>query len=191
MDELRAAVLRVQLSETARHHRHMRAASIASASRWDVPGRAAAKILTGRRYRLLPDHHLPGCRDIARRVNVALRAEGIVTSPQGMSNVLMTDWGLHLYYNNPSTRPPPRARVAVAGKCRRPRDHSKGACPVADSLFERSILLPIPSCLTPQDEDDIIVRLSKSSAYLIVILQNDWPGSLWDVKPGRLSVIRL
>ena len=35
----------------------------------------------------------------ARRVNRALRAEGIVTSPQGVSNVLMTDWGLHLYYN--------------------------------------------------------------------------------------------
>jgi dTDP-4-amino-4,6-dideoxygalactose transaminase len=27
---------------------------------------------------------------------------------------------------------------------------------VADSLFERSILLPIPSSLTERDEDDII-----------------------------------
>jgi 8-amino-3,8-dideoxy-alpha-D-manno-octulosonate transaminase len=37
----------------------------------------------------------------------------------------------------------------------------KGTCPVADSLFERSILLPIPSCLTPRDEDDIITAFEK------------------------------
>jgi hypothetical protein len=36
------------------------------------------------------------------------------------------------------------------------REYAKGACPVADSLFERSILIAIPSCLTEQDENDII-----------------------------------
>jgi hypothetical protein len=32
---------------------------------------------------------------------------------------------------------------------------------MADSLFERSILLPIPSCLTAQDELDIIAAFGK------------------------------
>jgi 8-amino-3,8-dideoxy-alpha-D-manno-octulosonate transaminase len=42
------------------------------------------------------------------------------------------------------------------------RDYSKGACPVADSLFERSILLPIPSCLTDTDEREIIQAFEKT-----------------------------
>ena len=36
--------------------------------------------------------------------------------------------------------------------------HAKGTCPFADGygLFERSLLLTIPSCLTRQDEDNIL-----------------------------------
>ncbi len=44
--------------------------------------------------------------------------------------------------------------------------YSKGACPVADSLFERSILIPVPSCLTRQDEQDIIRAFEKSLAAI-------------------------
>jgi 8-amino-3,8-dideoxy-alpha-D-manno-octulosonate transaminase len=40
-------------------------------------------------------------------------------------------------------------------------EYGKGTCPVADSLFERTILLAIPSCLTEQDEDDIIRAFEK------------------------------
>ena len=40
-------------------------------------------------------------------------------------------------------------------------EYSKGTCPVADGLFERSILLPIPSCLSIHDEDDIILAFEK------------------------------
>ena len=40
-------------------------------------------------------------------------------------------------------------------------NYAKGACPDADSLFERSILIPIPSCLTVRDEDDIIEAFDK------------------------------
>lgn len=35
-------------------------------------------------------------------------------------------------------------------------NYAKGTCPTADGLFERSILLAVPSCLTEGDEDDII-----------------------------------
>jgi dTDP-4-amino-4,6-dideoxygalactose transaminase len=41
------------------------------------------------------------------------------------------------------------------------RSYSKGTCPKADSLFERSILIAIPSCLTPKDEDEIIRGFEK------------------------------
>jgi dTDP-4-amino-4,6-dideoxygalactose transaminase len=40
-------------------------------------------------------------------------------------------------------------------------DYHKGTCPYADSLFERSILIAIPSCLTEQDEADIIGAFEK------------------------------
>jgi 8-amino-3,8-dideoxy-alpha-D-manno-octulosonate transaminase len=102
----------------------------------------------------------------AQRVNRALRAEGIVTSPQGVSNVVMTDWGLHLYYNNVSLL----NKASVDGRGfpwkltenqSLVRDYVKGTCPKADSLFERSILIPIPSCLTPTDEDEIIRAFEK------------------------------
>lgn len=39
--------------------------------------------------------------------------------------------------------------------------YEKGTCPVSDSLFERSIVIPRPSCLTTQDEDDIIQAFEK------------------------------
>jgi 8-amino-3,8-dideoxy-alpha-D-manno-octulosonate transaminase len=103
----------------------------------------------------------------ARSVNAMLRAEGIVPSPGGISNVLMTEWGLHLYYNIPSLvrktsmddQGFPWSLAENAGLA---RDYAKGACPVADSLFERSLLLAIPSCLTDQDETDIVEAFAKA-----------------------------
>jgi 8-amino-3,8-dideoxy-alpha-D-manno-octulosonate transaminase len=99
--------------------------------------------------------------ETARRVNVALKAEGIRTFPQGLSNVLMTDWGLHLYYNNVSLVQRRGLSWKIADNAGLERDYGKGACPVADSLFERSIVLPIPSCLTENDEDEIIQAFDK------------------------------
>lgn len=40
-------------------------------------------------------------------------------------------------------------------------EYAKGTCPYADSLFERSILLAVPSCLSKQDEEDIIAAFQK------------------------------
>src|SRR5882762_6281049 len=97
----------------------------------------------------------------AGEVNKALRAEGIVTFPQGITNVPMTQWGLHLYYNIASLVQ--RTSVDCRGfpwnlaeNSGLRAEYAKGTCPVADSLFERSIILAIPSSLTKRDEDDII-----------------------------------
>lgn len=102
----------------------------------------------------------------ARRFNEALRAEGIVTFPQGISNVVMTEWGLHLYYNIASlvqrTSADPRGFPWELKENAGLRvQYDKGTCPVADSLFERSIILAIPSSLTERDENDIIRAFEK------------------------------
>lgn len=102
----------------------------------------------------------------AQHVNKALRAEGIVTERQGISNIMMTEWGLHLYYNIASLvnrtsvdkRGFPWELAENAGLR---IQYEKGTCPVADDLFERSILLAIPSSLTERDEDDIILAFEK------------------------------
>ena len=167
LDELRAAVLRVQLQRLPQTTSAMRG------SKYRIR-QALAKHPRVRLRRIVDPAGDTGAflittyhdAEIARRVNLALRAEGIVTSPQGVSNVLLTDWGLHLYYNivslvqqtsvNQSGFPWTLAQNADSA-----RAYAKGACPVADGLFERSILLAIPSCLTDEDENDIIRAFDK------------------------------
>jgi 8-amino-3,8-dideoxy-alpha-D-manno-octulosonate transaminase len=167
LDELRGAILRVQLKKMPRIVERMRS------SKYRIRG--ALEKLPGLKLRRIVD---PAgdtgaflittyeSAAVAKEVNAALRAEGIVTSPQGMSNVVMTEWGLHVYYNITSLverrsvdgsgfpwRLPENAALA--------QRYGKGTCPTADSLFERSIIISIPSCLTGQDEDDILRAFEK------------------------------
>ena len=167
LDELRAAVLRVQLKKLPRITGNMRR------SKYRIR-RALEKFPRVQLRRILDPQGDTGCflittypdADTAQRINTALRAEGIMTSPQGISNIVMTEWGLHLYYNNISLvkqgsvdgRGFPWELAENAGLG---GHYGKGTCPQADSLFARSILLPIPSCLTRRDEDDIIGAFEK------------------------------
>jgi dTDP-4-amino-4,6-dideoxygalactose transaminase len=167
LDELRAAVLRVQLEKLPRTTGAMRN------SKYRIRQALASHPEVSLR-RVLDPAGDTGCFLIttykdaptARRVNTALRAEGIVTYPQGVSNVLMTDWGLHLYYNNLSlvhhaSNDAFGAPWSLAENKGLARSYDKGTCPVADDLFERSILLAIPSNLTSRDEDEIIHAFEK------------------------------
>ncbi len=94
MDELRAAVLRVQLKKLPVTIQHMHD------SKYRIR-KSLARFEAVRLRRILDPAGDTGCFLIttypdaacAQAVNVALRAEGIVTFEQGMSNVLMTDWG--------------------------------------------------------------------------------------------------
>lgn len=167
LDEMRAAVLRVQLRKLPLITAAMRRSKYRIRQALEAFPRVALRRIVdpagdtgGFLITTYPDP------ETARCVNLALRDEGIVTYPQGISNVLMTDWGLHLYYNIPSLVH--RSSVDRAGfpwNLAENRglggNYAKGACPAADSLFERSILLPIPSCLTASDEDDIIRAFEK------------------------------
>jgi 8-amino-3,8-dideoxy-alpha-D-manno-octulosonate transaminase len=163
MDELRAAVLRVQLRKLPATIGAMRK------SKYRIR-RALEPFKEVQLRRIIDPEGDTGCflittyrdAETARDVNASLRAEGIVTFPQGISNVVMTEWGLHLYYNNRSMVARRGFPWNLAENAGLARDYSKGACPVADSLFERSILLPIPSCLTEKDEDDIILAFERT-----------------------------
>ncbi len=167
LDEIRAAVLRVQLRKLPRIVAAMHA------SKYRIR-EALAKFPGVQLRKIVNPAGDTGCflittyagAETAQGVNRALRAEGIVTFPQGVSNVVMTDWGLHIYFNNVSIVnkasvdghgfPWKLAENASLGGA-----YAKGTCPKADSLFERSILIAIPSCLTPKDEDEIIRAFEK------------------------------
>jgi 8-amino-3,8-dideoxy-alpha-D-manno-octulosonate transaminase len=181
LDELRAAILRVQLKKLPRIVRRMHN------SKYRIR-KALMKFPQVQLRKIVDVKGDTGCflittyhdSQTARRVNAALRAEGIVTSPEGISNVVMTDWGLHLYYNivsltNQTTIDRDGFPWKLAENSGLARDYRKGACPVADSLFERSILLPIPSCLTRRDEDDIIRAFEKTLTALQLCARSEPP----------------
>lgn len=172
LDEIRAAILRVQLKKLA--------TVIGSMHRSKYRIRAALEQHPDVRLRRVVDADGDtggfllttfGAPEIAQKVNSALRAEGIVTSAEGINNIVMTQWGLHIYYNIPSL-----VHMTSIDKRNSPwslaenkdshSEYRKGTCPVADSLFERTILLAIPSILSDRDEDDIVHAFRKVLANI-------------------------
>ncbi|MGO8720844.1 MAG: DegT/DnrJ/EryC1/StrS family aminotransferase [Acidobacteriaceae bacterium] len=167
MDEIRASILRVQLKKLPTVISHMHD------SKYRI--RTALGQQSEIRHRRIvdPDGDT-GCfllttfqsPETAQQINRALRAEGIVTLAQGVNDIVMTQWGLHIYYNIPSlvhkTGVDKRnSPWSLAENRNSQTEYRKGTCPVADSLFERTILLAIPSCLTEHDEQDIIHAFDK------------------------------
>ena len=76
----------------------------------------------------------------------------------GLSNVVrIAEYGMHIYYNIPSLTgkvplSPAGDPWGLAENAESVYDYNKGACPVSDGLFARSILMPIPSVLTGEQE---------------------------------------
>jgi len=86
--------------------------------------------------------------------------------PQGITDVVMSDWGLHVYSNivslvNKTSTDGRGFPWSLAENRDSQTEYAKGTCPFADSLFERSILLTIPSCLSEDDENDIMHAFGK------------------------------
>lgn len=180
IDELRASILRVQLRKLP--------SVIANMRRSKYRIRLGLEAYSQVRLRKIidPDGDT-GCflittyEDAAtgRIVSRALRAEGIATSSQGVNNVVMTEWGLHIYYNiaslvNKTSADQKGFPWKLAENEQSKPNYRKGTCPVADNLFERSILLAIPSCLTERDEDDIIRAFRKVLDYPAVSLKTEF-----------------
>jgi dTDP-4-amino-4,6-dideoxygalactose transaminase len=167
IDELRASILRVQLRKLptviGRMHRSKYRIRAALENFHQVHLRRIVDLAGDTGCFLISTYEQA---QAAKTVSRALRAEGIVTAAQGINNVVMTDWGLHIYYNivslvNKTSVDKKGFPWNLAENQNSIVNYAKGSCPVADSLFERSILLAIPSCLTEKDENDIIHAFQK------------------------------
>jgi dTDP-4-amino-4,6-dideoxygalactose transaminase len=167
LDEMRAAILRVQLRKLPAIIERMRRSKYRiRETLQQFPLVQLRRVLEGAGDTgsfLLTTYPSP---EVAQEVNRRLRSEGIVTSAQGVNNVLMTEWGLHIYYNILSLTHKTgvdrgRSPWTLAENRESRMEYAKGTCPAADSLFERTNLLAIPSNLTTQDEDDIIAAFAK------------------------------
>jgi dTDP-4-amino-4,6-dideoxygalactose transaminase len=110
--------------------------------------------------------------DTCQRMTAATRAAGVTTGPKGMNNIPMTEWGLHLYYNNVSLvekrgltsagRPWSDPANAFAADYA----YGKGALPQADDLFSRTSLLSVPPALTDSICDQVSAIFRQAAADL-------------------------
>jgi dTDP-4-amino-4,6-dideoxygalactose transaminase len=168
LDELRAAVLRVQLRKLPSTLARLRA------SKFRI--REALESLKQVSLRRLVDRSgdtgafllatFP-TEQIAREVNTRLRWHGITCSADDVSNVILIDYGLHIYSNIPSLvqkipTDPSGAPWNLEKNRNSVYEYGIGTCPVADDLFRRTQLLTIPACLGAQDEQDIMDAFSES-----------------------------
>ncbi len=103
--------------------------------------------------------------DEARAVKAAERLQGA-----GLTTaVRIADYGMHIYSNilqlirkvplspagNPWSLPQNQASVF---------SYEKGACPRSDALFAQSVLIPVPSRLTPAQEEQAAVVIKAAVA---------------------------
>ena len=173
LDELRAAVLRVQLRKLPSTLARLRA------SKFRI--REALEGMQGLSLRRLVDPAgdtgaflltiFPTER-IARAVNARMRWHGITCSADAVSNVILADYGLHIYSNIPAlVQKVGTDRSGAPWSLESNRNsvygYGHGSCPVADDLFKRTQLLTIPACLSGRDEQDVIDAFSDSMAVAV------------------------
>jgi dTDP-4-amino-4,6-dideoxygalactose transaminase len=168
LDELRAAVLRVQLRRLpqvlgAMRHSNARVQVLLNTypelthrRLLDLAGDTGAFLLT-----------TFATATLVRAVNARLRRHGIASAAPEASNVVLRDYGLHIYSNltaltgklgtdwrgSPWTLAENQASVY---------EYGYGACPRSDDLFARTQLLAIPSNLTAGDEEDIVLAFRET-----------------------------
>jgi dTDP-4-amino-4,6-dideoxygalactose transaminase len=168
LDELRASILRVQLKklpgtiERMHHSKYLIRSWLESHPEvslrrvLDRAGDTGCFLIT-----IFPDART------AHAVNDRLRVLGIASASAETSNVILADYGMHIYSNIPALvhkvgtddRGSPWTLTENQGS---DFSYAKGTCPRADDLFERSQLLAIPSCLSSSDEDEIIAAFQEA-----------------------------
>ena len=171
MDELRAALVRVQLRKLPSTLARMRKSKLRI--------REALESMRGVKLRRLVDPAgdtgaflltIFASERIARAVNTRMRWHGISCSADAVSNVILADYGLHIYSNIPALVRKTATDVSGApwnleSNRQSVYDYGHGCCPVADDLFRRTQLLTIPSCLSERDEQDIIDAFSDALRF--------------------------
>lgn len=107
-----------------------------------------------------------------RTMTAATRERGVKPGPKGIGNIPLAEFGLHLYYNNPSLVQ--RRGFGTSGfpwsapENAFARDYSyrEGLLPATDDLFRRSSLLTAPPTLTEEACNRIVGLFSESAAVL-------------------------
>jgi dTDP-4-amino-4,6-dideoxygalactose transaminase len=110
--------------------------------------------------------------EICRQIVDMTRAAGVRPGPAGTGNICMTDWGLHIYYQNVSLVQ--KHGVNSAGRPWNDQSngfakditYEKGTLPHMDDLIERSNLITVAPQLTEQTCDRIIDIFGESAAKL-------------------------
>ncbi|MFI5378444.1 MAG: DegT/DnrJ/EryC1/StrS family aminotransferase [Tepidisphaerales bacterium] len=85
------------------------------------------------------------------------RVAGAHMSQAGLPNFRLADYGMHVYYNIPQlVGKVPLSKAgnpwALAANSQSVYSYARGACPRSDELFDRAILVPVPSVLTRRQE---------------------------------------
>jgi dTDP-4-amino-4,6-dideoxygalactose transaminase len=110
--------------------------------------------------------------EICGKIVEMTRTAGVRPGPDGIGNIRMTDWGMHIYYHNISLVE--KRGVNSAGRpwsdpvneWAKDISYAKGALPRMDDLIERSSLIPVPPQLTEQACDRIIEIYQDCAAKL-------------------------
>jgi 8-amino-3,8-dideoxy-alpha-D-manno-octulosonate transaminase len=93
--------------------------------------------------------------DIAIKMAEKMKANGLKNIHR------LADYGLHIYSNIPSlVNKIPLSSAGEPGSLAENSEsiynYAQGACPQSDKLFARSIILPVPSCLTEELEQQAV-----------------------------------
>ena len=100
--------------------------------------------------------------EICTKIVEATRAAGVRPGPNGIGNIRMDDWGMHVYYNNISLIE--KHGVNSAGRpwsdplneWAKDISYAKGTLPQMDDLIARSSLITVAPALTEEACDRII-----------------------------------
>jgi 8-amino-3,8-dideoxy-alpha-D-manno-octulosonate transaminase len=80
----------------------------------------------------------------------------------------VADYGLHVYCNVPQLAGTVPLSVAgnpwsLPANRESRQEYARGACPRSDELFERSVIVPVPSCLS-RDQEKAAARILREAA---------------------------
>jgi dTDP-4-amino-4,6-dideoxygalactose transaminase len=169
--ELLAGVVHAQLKKLDKITAAMRTAKYALREKLAaIPGLAFRRVLDPKGdsgpFLLLIWKDRGTCLRMVERT----RAAGVLTGSLGINNIPMTEWGLHIYYNNVSLVE--KRSLSAAGRpwtdplnaFAADYEYKKGTLPVLDDLIDRSSLLSIPPVLSRKAINTIAAEFIRATS---------------------------
>ncbi len=163
MSELTAAVVRAQLPKLDSIVKHMRSSKMRiKQALVDVPG------ITWRRL-IHPEGDSGGF--LVFSLASAEAASGFVAraNRDHLGAVRLAEYGLHVYSNvralaEKQSNSPDGFPWSHPANARSNYNYGRGALPRTDDLLDRSVIVPVPSCLSSRDEADMIAIIKRAAS---------------------------